>query len=115
MVNKIVVIIMVIASFTLLDYFGHQYLEKNAGLEVVPKQYYTHKIIFGSAILLIFVDKITSSSGYLRVFWLTSIVVLLLQLRYYSTYSPKFNQYVLFLHYLTLVPLIYFTQERRLL
>lgn len=116
MLNKIITVIIIISAFTLLDYIGHQYLQKNSGLEVVPQQYYTNKIIYGSILLfagIIFIDKITNSSGYLRVFWLTSIVVLLLQSRYYSAYSPNFNQYVLVLHYVALAPLIYLAQEKK--
>ena len=116
MLNKIIAVIVIISAFTLLDYLGHQYLQKNSGLDVVPQQYYTNKIIYGSILLFVgvmFIDKITNPSGYLRVFWLTSIVVLLLQSRYYSSYSPKFNQYVLVLHYLALAPLIYLAQEKK--
>lgn len=118
MINKIIAVIVVISAFTLLDYLGHQYLEKNSGLDVVPQQYYTNKIFYGSIILLVgilFIDKFANLSVYPKTFLLTSIVVLLLQARYYSAYSQKFNQYVLILHYAALAPLIYFAQERRLL
>lgn len=107
---------LIIILFTIADYMGHYYLEKNYELEKVPDTYYRNKIIYGFIILiltLLIIDKTINTTSYnTRIFVISSIVVILLQLRYYYTYSPQFNYSVLVLHYLILIPLVYYFQKK---
>lgn len=106
----------IIIIFTLADYFGHTYLEKNYNLSKVPSYYYSHKIYFGVPILLIailLIDYFNSLTEYPRIFMLTAVTVLLLQFRYIYIYSPKFNYTVIIMHYIILVPIIYYFQEKQ--
>lgn len=119
--SLILAVVLVTLIFTGLDYAGHLYLEKNASLEVVPSTYYTNKIIFGSALLLIgvfFIDWLSKKypileRPYYRTSALTLFVILLLQLRYaYQGYSLHFHILVLGLHYLALGIPLYFAEKK---
>lgn len=111
-------IVIIILIFTLLDFLGHIYLEKNYSLEKIPDNYFLNKVLYGVPILVIAVwlwgnNYIRFQGEYAKIFILTLIVVLALQFRYYNLYSKRFNYIVLILHYLILAPILYYFIEHQ--
>lgn len=119
-IKLLIAVVVVILAFTLIDYAGHKYLEKNASLEQVPSNYFTNKIIFGSILLLgaiwFFGRYYPTIGGYYKTSLISGSTVLLLQLRYlYYGYSLRFHAIVLAMHYLILATLVYFADRKRYL
>lgn len=112
--NLLIISIVIVLAFTALDFLGHKYLEQQYNLDVVPTQYFTNKIIFGTAILfgaLLIIPK-NKFSDYTRVSIIAAILVVTLQIRYYYLYSLRFNYFIMPMHYLILLPLLYIAQEK---
>lgn len=110
--------VVIIIIFTTIDFFSHQYLEKNYQLEKVPSYYFQHKVLYGIALLfltLMFLDNFITLKYYPKIFVTAAIVVLALQFQYSTLYSLRFNYIVLLLHYLILSPLLYIAETKNYL
>lgn len=117
--NNLVSIIIINLVFTVMDYIGHKYMESNYSLYVVPISYFYHKLIAGALLLFLgayIVSNFMKSSGLiLKSIVISAMVILILQLRYITIYDSEFNYTVMALHFVILMPLVWFSLKQKFL
>jgi len=113
--DTIKTIVLIITVFMLLDYYSHQYLEKEQNLQIVPAYYYIHKILFGVPLFIagLYIASFFNVSEMLKSIIPGAVTVFGLSYSYYLQYDAKTNITILALHSIILIPLTYFAGKQK--